>query len=245
MSDPAKELPVLIVGDVHGDLERLFKALAPYPASDWQTFFLGDLVNVGPFGVGALRYARDRPNSTVLIGNHEVATLWALRDRSRVGSWIALGGQQHDLDELAGDDGLQAWLRSRPAMVLLPAGELLQHSDNDGYADLIDRAAPDPVGAVNAEVTRLLNGEQEGRLWDVMTAANVFRRSRFRLEEYLRRMGATRLIHGHFPHPQKQPDAYHDGLAVSFDGSFSRFRGPAYARRGPVGATVAPLPLNF
>ena len=63
-----RELPILIVGDVHGDLERLFQALKPYPAAEWQTIFLGDLVDYGPFGVGALRYARDRANSIVLLG---------------------------------------------------------------------------------------------------------------------------------------------------------------------------------
>src|SRR6266566_5179418 len=36
-------MPVLIVGDVHGDIERLFAALKPYPADRWRTFFLGDL----------------------------------------------------------------------------------------------------------------------------------------------------------------------------------------------------------
>ena len=71
------ELPVLVVGDIHGDLERLFDALKPYPASQWRTIFLGDLVDYGMFGVGAMRYARDRGNSTVLLGNHEVAMLWA------------------------------------------------------------------------------------------------------------------------------------------------------------------------
>jgi len=66
-------MPVLVVGDVHGDLERLFQALKPYPAAEWHTIFLGDLVDYGMFGVGALRYARDRANSTVILGNHEVA----------------------------------------------------------------------------------------------------------------------------------------------------------------------------
>src|SRR5665213_1735856 len=53
------DLPVLIVGDVHGDLERLFQALKPYPATGWRTIFLGDLVDYGPFGVGALRHDLD------------------------------------------------------------------------------------------------------------------------------------------------------------------------------------------
>ncbi|TMC82510.1 MAG: hypothetical protein E6J06_10825 [Chloroflexi bacterium] len=97
------DLPVLIVGDVHGDIERLFAALKPYPATEWRTIFLGDLVDYGMFGVGVLRYARDRPNTEVLLGNHEVAMLWALRDPGRIGFWISIGGQRHDLDELRKD----------------------------------------------------------------------------------------------------------------------------------------------
>ena len=56
-------LPVLIVGDVHGDLQRLFAALKPYPDDQWRTIFLGDLVDYGDFGVGCLRFARDRPQT--------------------------------------------------------------------------------------------------------------------------------------------------------------------------------------
>src|SRR5229473_3414529 len=120
MPPPGPEnLPILIVGDVHGDLERLFQALKPYPAAEWRTIFLGDLVDYGPFGVGALRYARDRANSTVLLGNHEVAMLWALRDPSRIGFWMSIGGQDHDLDELRRDEPLQQWMRERPALMKL------------------------------------------------------------------------------------------------------------------------------
>src|SRR5437870_8425867 len=113
----ADDLPDLIVGDVHGDIERLAAALQPYPASEWRTVFLGDLVDYGMFGVGCLRYARDRANTDVLLGNHEVAMLWALRDSSRVGFWMSIGGQMHDLDELKRDEQLQVWLRSRQAML--------------------------------------------------------------------------------------------------------------------------------
>ena len=98
------DLPVLIVGDVHGDIERLFAALKPYPATEWHTIFLGDLVDYGAYGVGCLRYARDRPNTDVILGNHEVAMLWALRDPTRIGFFITIGGQQHDLDELRSDE---------------------------------------------------------------------------------------------------------------------------------------------
>src|SRR5262249_22463631 len=77
-----ERLPVLVVGDVHGDLERLFSGVKRYPPDAWRTIFLGDLVDGGPFGVGALRYAHDRPHSTVLLGNHEVLMLAALGARA-------------------------------------------------------------------------------------------------------------------------------------------------------------------
>src|SRR5258708_22173394 len=115
----SERLPVLIVGDVHGDLERLFQALRSYPADQWHTVFVGDLVDYGMFGVGALRYARDRANTTVLMGNHEVALLWALRDPTRVGFWMSIGGQEHDLDELRRDPALPPWPPVRPAPVRL------------------------------------------------------------------------------------------------------------------------------
>src|ERR1700730_14453149 len=130
-------LPVLVVGDVHGDLERLFQALQPYPAAEWHTIFLGDLVDYGMFGVGGLRYARDRPNTTVWLGNHEVAMLWGLRDPTRIGWWISIGGQRHDLDELARDLPLQGWVRARPALLRLSDRTLVQHCGSDTYGSLI------------------------------------------------------------------------------------------------------------
>jgi hypothetical protein len=234
-------LPVLIVGDVHGDLERLFKALKPYPADRYRTIFLGDLVDGGPFGVGALRYARDRPNSEVLLGNHEVAMLWALRDSSRLSFWSSLGGELHDLRELRGDPGLQEWMRARPALLILDDGTLLQHSDNDLYSRLLEPGAPDPVSTINREVSRLLGSEGEAALWDMLSPGRVFRKDRPRLERWLATMGARRLVHGHKPHGSKCPDSYHDGLAIDFDGGLGRYGKNRYQRLQPLEASVAPL----
>lgn len=237
-------LPVLIVGDVHGDLERLFKALKPYSADRWRTIFLGDLIDGGPFGVGALRYARDRPNSEVLLGNHEVMMLWTLRDRSRLSFWSGLGGELHDLRELEGDPGLQEWMRHRPALLKLEDGTLLQHSDNDLYSRLLDPAEPDPVRSINEEASRLLGSEGEAALWDVLSPGLVFRNSRSRLESWLAAMGARRLVHGHKPHRSRCPEAYHDGLAIDFDGGLGRYGKNRYQRLQPVEASVAPLDLT-
>jgi hypothetical protein len=233
------ELPILIVGDVHGDLERLFEALKPYPAAEWQTIFLGDLVDYGMFGVGALRYARDRAHSTVLLGNHEVAMLWALRDPTRIGWWIAIGGQRHDLDELARDVPLQEWLRERPALVRLPDRTLVQHCGSDTYALLIEAIDPDPVAAVNARVRHLLLHEGEATLWDLMSGRNIFPSQPERLDRWLEATSSRRVVFGHTPHGGRVPASYHDGKAINFDGTLSRSH--RKFRVSPTGATVGPL----
>jgi Calcineurin-like phosphoesterase len=236
----AVDLPVLIVGDVHGDIERLFSALKPYPADDWHTVFLGDLVDYGMFGVGALRYARDRPNSSVLLGNHEVALLWALRDPAqRLGWWISIGGQKHDFDEIARDYALQAWLHNRPAMLRLPDGTLVQHCGHDGYARWLEADA-DPISSVNKRVRELINHQQEDEAWEVLSAKNVFAQQPVRLREYLQATHSRRVVFGHTPHKSKQPEVYHDGLAINFDGAFSRSH-RKHAGMSPISASVAPL----
>ena len=233
-------LPVLIVGDVHGDLERLFAALKPYPADEWRTIFLGDLVDYGVFGVGALRYARDRPNSSVLLGNHEVALLWALRDPTRIRFWMSIGGERHDLDELARDEPLQQWLRERPAMLRLDDGTLLQHCGHDGYRSLLDGSEDDRLSAINSHFRNALASGGEGDLWDLMSIRNVFESDLYRLTRWLETMQAARVVFGHTPHRSPHPERYHDGRAWNFDGGLAK-RGP-WRGRSALAASVGPLP---
>ncbi|HVS50249.1 MAG TPA: metallophosphoesterase [Candidatus Dormibacteraeota bacterium] len=237
----ADDLPVLIVGDVHGDLERLFQALKPYPSDAWRTIFLGDLVDYGPFGVGALRYARDRANSVVILGNHDVAMLWALRDPSRIGFWMGIGGQSHDLDELARDAPLQEWLRARPALIQLADKTLVQHCGNDAYATLFGKNEPDPIVAINARVRELLTNGGEPELWDLLSGRNIFTTQPERMDRWLEVTGSRRVVFGHNPHRGARPETYHGGRAMNFDGGFSRFH-QKFRRHSPLGATVAPLP---
>jgi len=235
-----ENLPVLLVGDVHGDLERLFEALGPYPADRWHTVFVGDLVDYGMFGVGALRYARDRPNTTVLLGNHEVAMLWALRDASRVGFWMSIGGQEHDLAELARDAPLQSWVRERPAMIRLVDATLVQHCGHDGYSQWIDNNASDAVDSINARARDLLMHEGEPELWDVLSAKNVFEQQPERLQRWLQATNSRRVVFGHTPHGGRRAAVYHEGKAINVDGLLSKFHAK-HRRIAPIGASVTPL----
>jgi hypothetical protein len=236
----APDLPVLVVGDVHGDLERLFAALKPYPATDWHTIFLGDLVDYGMFGVGAMRFARDRPNSDVLLGNHEVAMLWALRDDTRIGYWMSIGGQRHDLDELAEDEPLQEWVRDRPALLRIPDGTIFQHCGSDAYLELADNDDVDVVDAINARTKELLHHDGEPTLWNLMSGPNVFETQPQRLDRWLELTESRRAVFGHKPHRSPKPQRYHDGRAINFDGGLSRSH-RLHQRRSPATASVGPL----
>jgi hypothetical protein len=51
------------------------------------------------------------------------------------------------------------------------------------------------------------------------------------------------VVHGHTPHWDDVPISFHGGLAVGYDGRFSRFWGRDEGEDpGPIGATVALLP---
>ncbi len=235
----AAELPALIVGDVHGDIERLFAALKPYPAQDWRTIFLGDLVDFGAFGVGCLRVARDRKNSEVLLGNHEVAMLGALADPSRVGFWVGIGGQLHDLDELRKDESLQAWMRERPMLLKLDDGTLVQHCGNDDYRMLIGDDRSDPVSEINDNGRLVLEAGDTHLLWNVMSGKGIFAAQPERLDRWLELTGSRRVVFGHTPHHESKPAHYHGGKAINFDGGLSRAH---YRRAQPLSASVGPLP---
>ncbi len=238
------DLPVLIVGDVHGDIERLFAALKPYPATEWHTIFLGDLVDYGAYGVGCLRYARDRLNTDVILGNHEVAMLWALRDPTRIGFFITIGGQQHDLDELRSDEPLQEWLKTRPLMIKLADGTLAQHCGNDDYrlllADDLSDDLSDPVDRINSAATLVLEAGNADLLWQVMSGKGAFATQPERLERWLKLTGCRRVVFGHTPHRNSTPARYHHSKAINFDGGLSRSH-RMYRRGAPLAASVAPL----
>ena len=234
------DLPVLIVGDVHGDIERLFAALKPYPATEWHTIFLGDLVDYGAYGVGCLRYARDRPNTDVILGNHEVAMLWALRDPTRIGFFITIGGQQHDLDELRSDEPLQEWLQTRPLMIKLADGTLAQHCGNDDYRLLLADDLSDPVDRINLAATLVLEAGNADLLWQVMSGKAAFATQPERLERWLELTGCRRVVFGHTPHRSSTPARYHHSKAINFDGGLSRSH-RMYRRGAPLAASVAPL----
>jgi hypothetical protein len=249
--------PVLIVGDVQGDVERLAGALLPYPEDDVDTVFLGDFFQGGEPGAGggaaAARLARSRRNSRAVLGNHDlfllamverargVAELLEWQTRSGISVedlWLSRRGDWADLHAVADDAGLERWLRSLPLMLMVDDGTLAQHTDDDRYAELGGR-----VDEVNERAREML--ETPGGVLPLLryTIGRHAFDDAGRLDRYLLHFGARRLVHGHTPHTGIAPMASHGGRIVSYDGRFSRF----WSRdeddsAGPVEATVALLP---
>jgi Calcineurin-like phosphoesterase len=249
--------PLLIVGDVQGDAERLDRALQPYPDGDVDTVFLGDFFQGGPpgeaGGAESARIAQRRDNAQSVLGNHDLMLLCVLEEvrtgwtpptvahfgkRSLAEIWLWRRGDWADLRAVADDPDLEAWLRSLPLMLRLPDGTLVQHCDDDAYTRL--GADVDEVNRAAAERLQRPQGA-----WEVFwyTIGRKTFRDPARLAAHLDHFGATRVVHGHTPHHQDLPVASHDGRIWSFDGCFSRYwaRGEG-SSAGPIPATVNLLP---
>ncbi len=249
--------PILVVGDVQGDYERLAEALVPYPEDEVDTLFLGDFFTGGEPGAAggyrAARMAMRRGHSRAILGNHDLLVMALLDERREAGErlrardgelleaiWLRRRGDPADLQALGADAELESWLRHLPVMILLDDRTLAQHTDDDdGY-----RGLGSSVGMVNAAAAALLCDGMQGT---VQLLRHIIGRRAFgdpvRLDAHLRRYGARRLIHGHTPHWGDAPDVRLGGRVIGFDGRFSRHWGRAPGEEpGPIGATVALLP---
>lgn len=85
-----------IVGDIHGDSQRLSRLLEHLAGSNRLIIFVGDYVNRGPNSIGVLELLCElcerQPDAVrCLIGNHELALLEYL-DSGDFGAFAALGG---------------------------------------------------------------------------------------------------------------------------------------------------------
>ncbi len=249
--------PILIVGDVQGDVERLEEALGSYPAEEVDTIFLGDFFQGGRPGAGggaaAARLARDRKNSRSVIGNHDIFLLvilerrlgvadageWRARDGGPIEDvWLNRRGDWADLHAVADDPELETWVRNLPAMLLLDDGTLVQHTDDDAYAEL-----GATIDGVNQRMRELLTTPGGVRTALRYTIGRHAFDDVERLDRYLDRFGARRLVHGHTPHWHETPREQHSGRVLGFDGRFSRYWTQGSGEpSGPIGATVALLP---
>ncbi len=223
---------VAVVGDVHGCVTPLREALYRAGFIDERErwiggqsglWFLGDLTDRGPDGVGVLdlvmslqAQAADQGGEVgCLLGNHELMLLAAHLPEGRrprllsAGDeddvhalfrerWIGNGGRDADSNRLT-DDHLR-WVAGLPAMARI--GEhLLVHADTAGYLEY-----GESVEQVNASIAQLLGDpvdvEEIDRLTHLMTKRFAFASDDgMAAREFLRAFGGRQVVHGHSPIP--------------------------------------------
>lgn len=246
------EEPTFVVGDVHGHRDELADALRRRGlvdgSDDWSggrasLWFLGDFVDRGPDGIGAIDLVRTLQEQAAdaggtvqsLLGNHEILLLGMYHfgdtqvpsdfgPRSFARSWEINGGQLADQDDLTAEH--VAWLTSRP-LVAHAADHLLVHSDTLEYLDWGDTA-----DEINDTVREVLEGDDLGQWWDVwrrMTTRYAFRGpdGGKAAETLLEQLGGERIVHGHsviadqlgiHPVQIEAPYLYAGGKALGIDG---------------------------
>ncbi len=91
-SDPAPDRPFTAIGDIHGRVDLLERALTR--ASD-QIVCVGDYIDRGHASADVLRLLQSRPEITCLIGNHEEMMLKFVDAPEHHGPrWLRYGGLQ-------------------------------------------------------------------------------------------------------------------------------------------------------
>jgi hypothetical protein len=214
---------VHVTGDVHGHVAKLRDLLrrakliddeANWTGGDSRLWFVGDLVNHGPDGIGAIELvmrleaqaAKTGGSVATLLGNHDVLLLAAakLGNQEAPGSgktfrtiWEGSGGVAQDLERLT--DEHVAWLGTRPLMAR-EGGHLLLHADAPFYARF-----GGSIAETNDAIAGLLCGDDATRWARLLEAfgehgafvATVGGNSE--ADAFLRRFGGEQIVHGHTP----------------------------------------------
>jgi hypothetical protein len=250
--------PIYVIGDVHGQLEKLTGLLRGAgligPARKWTggdstLWLIGDLVDRGPDGVAvielAMRLQREAAAAGgrvgVLFGNHDGLLVAAYRFGATPGTgpngnflaeWQANGGEAGDLARLS--DEQVAWLTSLPAMTR-EGDRLLVHADAIFYTRY-----GWTIDAVNRAFASVLRSD-DAAAWDCLLAAFAEHRAFIggesgiaRAAAFLRRYGGGQIVHGHSPISSitRQPPATVTGALIYATGLCVDVDGGMY-RGGP------------
>jgi hypothetical protein len=218
---------VHVVGDVHGQLEKLRDLLRgaelirkdkdgneTWSGGESSLWLMGDLVNHGPDGIGAVELVMRLQHQAataggrvqVLLGNHDVLLLAAHRfgtrpipgqDETFRHHWHESGGQEADLERIRPDH--VRWLSGLPAMAR-QGHHLLAHADA-----LLYTSYGQSIARVNQTITELLRSDDAAswfRLLEEFNEHQAFADAATgseRARAFLRRFGGDQIIHGHTP----------------------------------------------
>lgn len=268
---------LFIIGDIHGHLDKMARLLryaglsnsnGEWLGGDAHLWFMGDLTDRGPDGVGVIDFVMRLQSDAaqkgglvgVVLGNHDVGILSAFlfpqkpsggSNGNFYGDWVDYGGTVSDLPRL--ETRHVEWLKNIPAMALDQA-RLLIHADAlfyPNYGETIDE--------VNAAARELMHSD-DYRLWDRLLSfagerlvfSNENPLGATRARQFLEQYGGKQIIHGHTPIPllNREPInritrayTYANGLVVDVDGGIYK-GGAGFVFEVPPPETAITLSLN-
>jgi hypothetical protein len=235
---------VHVIGDVHGQLAKLRDLLRDaglidkdetWRGADSTLWLMGDLVDHGPDGIGAIELVRwlqeqapaNGGRVRVLLGNHDVVLLAAHRLGSRsipgqdatfLDHWVQNGGEERDLERMTPDH--VRWLSALPAMAR-EGDHLLVHADSRHYTRY-GRS----IEEVNGATSELLQGDAAAdwyrlliELGEHRAFANAMSGAE-RASSFLQSFGGQRIVHGHTPITKmtgQPPEAVREPLLYAAD----------------------------
>jgi hypothetical protein len=242
-------MALYVIGDTHGHCAQVADALrevgllaadGSWSGGQARLWFLGDLTDRGPDGVGMIELIMGlQPQAAAaggevgcVLGNHDLLLYGSYHlpealiapDRTIMQSWVLNGGQDSDLGRLTPTH--LAWLAGLPAVALVE-GHLLIHADTTSYLEY-----GSSIDEINTAIRQML-AERDPETFGVRMRL-IFRRFEFldpatgpaRARLLLDRLGGERIVHGHSTIPETfavppplvdSPVIYADGLVVSVD----------------------------
>lgn len=242
-------MALYVVGDVHGHLAQATTALRGaglvddedrWCGGDAKLWFLGDLTDRGPDGIGVIDLVRRLQEEAAraggevgcVIGNHDLLLLGSrfipdalvTEQRSIIQVWALNGGRDEDLSGLDGERA--QWLASLPAVKLID-DHLLIHADTLAYLEF---------GRDIEEINKTVRGfaaERDPQSFGLQTRL-LFRRFEFldgkegveNAKFLLQVLGGKQIVHGHSTIPEtfgvapsqvEGPMVYANGLVMATD----------------------------
>ena len=216
---------ILVIGDIHGQYEKLARLLQQAGLVDanlsWTggattLWFMGDFFDRGPDGIAVVDLVMRLQNEAraaggnvqSLLGNHEVLLLAAQKLEEQLtgtgetflSDWKRNGGQESDLARLTQEH--IDWITSLPAMARVGTW-LFVHADATLYTKY-----GSSIEEVNHAFQSILQGDDDNAaVWDQLLD-DFSRREEFadwqpegeqQARLFLRAFDARRLLHGHSP----------------------------------------------
>jgi hypothetical protein len=213
-----------VVGDVHGHLNKVLRALRVARLIDrhnhWNggaahLWFMGDFCDRGPDGVPAIDYVMGLQQQaataggqvSALIGNHDALIVALMRFRNGPDAstadlfnlvWRRNGGQSADLARLKPQH--TEWLANLPALARV-GGYLLAHADTPLYLEY--GRTIDEVNTAFRQLVQSADLQAWDRLLEQFAEHAGFSERRAdgarRAARVLETFGGRRIVHGHTP----------------------------------------------